>query len=148
MLEAAAASMLEGLKGREPRIIAAIEARGFVIGPVMAKLAGARLLLVRKKGKLPRATVSETYELEYGTDTVEIHRDDVPPGAEAVVVDDLLATGGTAAAAARLLLSAGAKVTGACFLVELDFLSGREKLIAAGVPAEGIVSLVHYGEGE
>lgn len=106
----------------------AIESRGFVVAAPMAVELGAGLVLVRKPGKLPRTTLAKSYELEYGTDTLEMHEDAVRPGMRVVVVDDLLATGGTAAAACSLLRDAGAQVVEAAFIVELGFLDGRRRL--------------------
>ena len=98
----------------------------------MAHQIGAGFLPIRKKGKLPHTTVSETYELEYGTDTVEIHADAVQAGAQILLVDDLVATGGTAAASIRLLERAGATVIGCSFIVDLPDLGGRRRLEAMG----------------
>jgi adenine phosphoribosyltransferase len=105
--------------------VAAVEARGFILGGYLAARRNVGFIPVRKAGKLPADTVSETYALEYGTDTLEIHRDagDGAPGV--LILDDLLATGGTAAAACRLVERVGGRVLGAAFLVELDFLNGR-----------------------
>jgi adenine phosphoribosyltransferase len=105
-----------------------IESRGFVLGAPVAIALGAGFTLVRKKGKLPFTTRSATYDLEYGTDTVEMHTDAVGPGHRVLVVDDLIATGGTAAAVVRLARDAGATVVAAAFLIELIALSGRAKL--------------------
>jgi adenine phosphoribosyltransferase len=105
-----------------------IESRGFVLGAPVAIALGAGFTLVRKKGKLPYETRSVTYDLEYGTDTVEMHTDAVGPGHRVLVVDDLIATGGTAGAAVRLAREAGATVVAAVFLIELTALGGRAKL--------------------
>ena len=105
-----------------------IESRGFVLGAPVAIALGAGFTLVRKKGKLPYETRSVTYDLEYGTDTVEMHTDAVGPGHRVLVVDDLIATGGTAGAAVRLARDAGATVVAAVFLIELTALGGRAKL--------------------
>ncbi|MEQ8344330.1 MAG: adenine phosphoribosyltransferase [Sneathiellaceae bacterium] len=113
-------------------IVAGIEARGFILGGAVAHQIGAGFLPIRKKGKLPHTTVSETYELEYGTDTVEIHADAVQAGAQILLVDDLVATGGTAAASIRLLERAGATVIGCSFIVDLPDLGGRRRLEAMG----------------
>lgn len=113
-------------------IVAGIEARGFILGGAVAHQIGAGFLPIRKKGKLPHRTVSETYELEYGTDTVEIHADAVQDGAQILLVDDLVATGGTAAASIRLLQRAGAAVIGCSFIVDLPDLGGRRRLEAMG----------------
>lgn len=116
-----------------------IESRGFIFGAPLADRLGAPFVPVRKKGKLPAETYRMTYDLEYGTDTIEIHRDALAPGAKVLLVDDLLATGGTAAAACALVRSAGAEVAAALFVVELDFLGGRAKL-----PGVAVESLVRY----
>ena len=118
--------------------VAGLEARGFILGGAVAHQLGLGFVPVRKAGKLPGKTISEDYELEYGTAEIEIHRDAVTPGQRVLVVDDLLATGGTAAAAGRLLTGLGADIAGYGFLVELDFLSGRDRLDA------DIFSLLNY----
>ena len=105
-----------------------IESRGFVLGAPVALALGAGFTMVRKKGKLPYETRSVTYDLEYGTDTVEMHTDAVRPGQRVLLVDDLIATGGTAAAAIQLARDAGAQVVGAAFLIELTGLGGRALL--------------------
>lgn len=122
-----------------PDRVAAIEARGFVVGAVVAHLLGVGFTMVRKPGKLPSRTVRAEYELEYGQDAVEMHADGVRPGEKVLIVDDLLATGGTAAATARLVHGLGAQVIACAFIVELDFLPGRKAL----EPLE-VFSLVHY----
>ena len=114
-------------------LVAAIEARGFAIGGAMACKLRAGLLLVRKDGKLPGATISEDYALEYGTDRLAIHVDACPPGARVLVVDDLIATGGTAMAAVRLLRRAGAELVGARFMIDLPDLGGLQALDEAGI---------------
>ena len=108
--------------------VVGIEARGFTFGAAVAYRLGVGLVPVRKPGKLPHEKVSETYQLEYGTDTLEMHRDAVAEGESVLVVDDVLATGGTAAATCRLLESVGGRVAGLAFVVELGFLDGRAKL--------------------
>ena len=105
-----------------------IEARGFIFGPALAYRLGTGFVPVRKPSKLPAETARVTYELEYGTDALEIHRDAIRPGDRVLIVDDLLATGGTARACARLARELGATVAGAAFVVELEFLGGRAKL--------------------
>lgn len=109
-------------------VVAGIEARGFVLAAAVAYAAGVGVVPVRKGGKLPRETYSATYELEYGSATLEIHRDAFTPGARVLLVDDVLATGGTAAAALDLIGRAGGQVTGFTVLIELSFLGGRAKL--------------------
>ena len=108
--------------------VVGIEARGFIIAAPVAYHFGAGVVPVRKKGKLPWATVEEEYSLEYGTASLEIHRDGVATGERVLVVDDVLATGGTAKAAASLVERIGGKVCGIACLIELDFLHGRDKL--------------------
>mgnify|MGYP000670660678 CR=1 FL=1 len=108
--------------------IAGIESRGFIFGSALAFKLGVGFVPIRKKGKLPHKTVEETYDLEYGKDTVCIHEDAFPKGANVLLVDDLLATGGTAAASVKLLEKVGAKIAGIAFVIELKFLNGREKL--------------------
>ena len=115
--------------------IAAIEARGFAIGGALAVKLEAGLLLIRKDGKLPGATIAEDYALEYGTDRLAMHVDACAPGARVLIVDDLLATGGTALAAARLVQRAGGELAGARFIVDLPELGGSEALAKAGVNA-------------
>jgi adenine phosphoribosyltransferase len=115
--------------GRKIDRVAGIEARGFIFAPVVAYRLNAGFVPVRKPKKLPAATARATYNLEYGQDALEMHRDAITPGQEVLIIDDLLATGGTAAAVAHLVESLGGRVAGIGFLVELEFLKGREKLI-------------------
>jgi adenine phosphoribosyltransferase len=131
--------LAEQLKDVKIDAIAVIESRGFTFGSALAYKLGTGLLLVRKPGKLPAQTIREEYQLEYGTDALEIHRDAIKPGQNILIVDDLLATGGTAMAVAKLVEKLEGKVAAMAFVVELDFLKGREKL--AG---HKVVSLVHY----
>lgn len=120
-------------------VVCGIEARGFIFAPTVAYAIGAGFVPVRKPKKLPAATERVTYDLEYGADTLEIHKDAIQPGQRVLLLDDLLATGGTAAAVSRLIRQLGGELVGAAFVVELDFLAGRKKL-------EGIeiTSLLHY----
>ena len=120
------------------RILSA-EARGFVFGTALAYRAKKGLILARKPNKLPRETISATYDLEYGTDALESHADAIPEGTRVLVADDLLATGGTARAMCQLVENAGATVAGVAFLIELAYLGGRDKL----QPYE-VVSLITY----
>ncbi len=120
-------------------LVVGIESRGFIFGPAVAMELGVGFVPLRKPGKLPAETVKETYELEYGTDAVEIHADAVEPGQKVLLLDDLLATGGTMAASCRLIERLGGEVAGVVFLVELDFLKGRSKLARYNP-----VSLLHY----
>jgi len=108
--------------------VVGIESRGFMFGPIVAYDLNAGFVPVRKPGKLPYQKIRESYELEYGTDTVEMHDDAIRPGEHVLVVDDLVATGGTALAAARMVESLGGTVAGFGFIIELTFLNGREKL--------------------
>jgi adenine phosphoribosyltransferase len=112
----------------KPDVLAGIESRGFLVAAPLALKLNMGFVMVRKKGKLPGATLPYTYDLEYGTDTIEIQADAVQPGERVFLLDDLLATGGTMNAAARLLRSAGAEVTGAACIIELTFLNGRANL--------------------
>jgi adenine phosphoribosyltransferase len=108
--------------------VAGIEARGFILAAPVAYVLGAGFVPVRKQGKLPAATDAESYELEYGEATLEVHRDVFGPGDQVLIVDDVLATGGTAAATAELVRRSGASVAGIVFLLEIGFLAGRAKL--------------------
>ncbi len=108
--------------------IAGIESRGFIFGTALAYAMDKGIVLIRKPGKLPRKTHSVTYELEYGTDTLEIHADAVKEGDRVLIVDDLLATGGTAEAAIKLITGLGAEVAATCFVIELSFLNGKDRL--------------------
>jgi adenine phosphoribosyltransferase len=111
-----------------PDLVAAIEARGFIPGSAMAVKLGAGFVPIRKTGKLPWTTVMESYDLEYGTDSLEVHSDAIQPGQSVLIVDDVLATGGTASAAVRLMRKLGAAVVGVQVLIELSYLRGRERL--------------------
>ncbi len=115
-----------------------IESRGFLVGTPVAYALEKGLVLIRKKGKLPRETLSTTYDLEYGQDRMEMHKTDLKPGMKVVVMDDLLATGGTMEAALRLIKEAGAEVVEAAFIVELSFLKAREQKLA-DVPCFSVV---------
>lgn len=119
-------------------LVAAIEARGFAIGGALAVKLSAGLVLIRKDGKLPGATIAEDYALEYGTDRLAIHVDACTAGARVLLVDDLLATGGTALAAARLVRRTGGELVGARFVIELPALGGAAALAGAGVPARSL----------
>ena len=119
-------------------LVAAIEARGFAIGGALAVKLDAGLLLIRKDGKLPGATIAEDYALEYGTDRLQMHVDACAPGARVLIVDDLLATGGTALAAARLVRRAGGELIGARFIIDLPELGGGKALAQAGIDASSL----------
>ena len=116
------------LDGAEYDVIAGAEARGFIFGMPVAYKEGKKFVPIRKKGKLPRETVEKTYDLEYGTATIEIHKDAIKPGDRVVIVDDLIATGGTMKAAADLVEELGGKVVKMIFVIELEGLEGRKKL--------------------
>ncbi len=119
--------------------VVAIEARGYIFGAPLAYRLGAGFVPVRKPGKLPAKTISESYALEYGTNTLEMHEDAVKPGQQVLVIDDLLATGGSARAAVNLVERLGGEVAGVAFMIELDFLHGRDKLEGYAVQ-----SLIHF----
>lgn len=121
--------LAERFRGRGIDLVAAAEARGFLFAAPLALELGVGLVPIRKPGKLPYKTMSHTYDLEYGTDTLEIHVDAVPPGASVLVVDDLLATGGTVDACCRLVEKAGGKIAGCAFLIELVALGGAAKVV-------------------
>ena len=114
--------------------MAGIEARGFILGGAVAHQLSVGFVPVRKKGKLPWETISKEYDLEYGTDTVEIHKDAVLPGENVLLVDDLIATGCTACAAIDLIQRAGGNVTACSFIVDLPDLGGRAKIVARDIP--------------
>lgn len=114
--------------GMEIDLVAAIESRGFIFGAPLAYKLGAGFVPVRKPNKLPAETISASYTLEYGTNTLEMHKDAIRPGQRVLLVDDLLATGGSAKAAATLIEQLGGKVVGVAFLIDLTFLKGVEKL--------------------
>lgn len=121
-----------------PDKVVAIESRGFILGAVLADRLGAGFVPVRKKGKLPGGKIAHTYDLEYGTDCLEIHEDALRRGERTLVVDDVIATGGTAAATGQLVGQLGAELAGYAFLVELTLLKGRDKLQGE------VFSLIHY----
>jgi adenine phosphoribosyltransferase len=127
-LRAAVDGLAKYARAREVDYVVSAEARGFVLGGALAASAGVGFILARKPGKLPRATASVEYQLEYGVDALEVHSDAVRGGARVLVHDDLLATGGTAAALCRLVEQAGGAVAGCAFVIELTFLHGRERL--------------------
>lgn len=120
-------------------IVVGIESRGFIFGMPVAYQLGCGFIPVRKPGKLPAETISESYTLEYGSNTLEIHQDAITPGQKVLIVDDLLATGGTAEATCKLIERLGGQVAGVAFVIELTFLSGRQKL-----PGYDIFTLVQF----
>ncbi|MDE2148595.1 MAG: adenine phosphoribosyltransferase [Gammaproteobacteria bacterium] len=136
---AATAALAERILVHRPSALVAIESRGFLFGAALAQRLGLPLLLVRKPGKLPSATTAIEYQLEYGSDRLEIHVDAVQSGSRCAIIDDVLATGGTAAATAELVRSRGGEVACLAFLLELDALGGRNRLGAATVE-----SLLHF----
>jgi adenine phosphoribosyltransferase len=138
-------SVIDGLRGhyQNARVetVLGIEARGFIFAPALAYALGAGFVPVRKPKKLPAECVSVTYDLEYGSDSLEMHKDAIGRGHRVLIVDDLLATGGTAAAAARMVENVGGSVAGVGFVVELTFLNGRQKL-----PGRDVFSLLQYNQ--
>jgi adenine phosphoribosyltransferase len=132
-------TIAEAYRGVGVTKVMGAEARGFIFGGALAYTLGAGFVPARKPGKLPWNTTSVSYDLEYGTDSLEVHEDAFGAGDTVLIVDDVLATGGTAGAKAEIVQASGAKVAGFAFLIELDFLSGREKL-----PADSkIIALIH-----
>ncbi len=121
-------ALCEPFRGQKIDYVAAIEARGFIFGSAVARALDAGFIPIRKPGKLPHITESVEYDLEYGTDTVQVHKDAIEDGASVLLVDDLLATGGTMGAAIELVELLNAKIIGLTFLIELTALNGREKL--------------------
>ena len=119
--------------------VVGVEARGFIVGAALAYKLGAGIVLVRKPGKLPSETLKKTYDLEYGTDTLEIHQDAIKPGERILIADDLLATGGTMSAVVDMVTSMGGEIVECCFMAELDFLHGRKKL-----PEGKVFSLLNF----
>lgn len=119
--------------------VVSVESRGFIFGSVLAYRLGAGFVPIRKPGKLPAEVISQEYQLEYGTDSMEIHRDAISPGERVLVHDDLLATGGTVAAACKLIERLQGKVEGICFLIELTPLNGRK-----AIPDKDVFSLIKY----
>ena len=132
-------ALAEHYLNKDIDLVLGMEARGFIFGPALAYRLNAGFVPVRKPGKLPAATASLSYDLEYGSNTLEIHKDAIQSGQRVIIVDDLLATGGTAGATVQLAKSLGADVCGVGFVVDLDFLNGRGKLKGCDV-----FSLLHY----
>lgn len=131
--------LCEPCRDRRPAYIAGVESRGFIFAAAMALELGCGFIPIRKKGKLPFHTLSESYALEYGNAEIEIHTDALRPGESVIIVDDVLATGGTAAAAVRLMKKLNAEITGIHFLLELSFLNGRSAL--GGYPVNSLITL-------
>ena len=136
-LDQAVAQLAQPYRQSNIEVVAAVESRGFIFGAAVARQLNAGFVPIRKPGKLPAATTSVSYELEYGTDTIEIHTDAISPGQRVLLLDDLLATGGTMAAACNLVQDLGGKIVAITFLIELAFLKGRAKL-----PGHDIFSLL------
>ena len=132
-------AMVEPYGDKAVDVVVGIESRGFIFGAAVADRLGCAFVPVRKPGKLPGDTVTATYDLEYGTDSLEIHRDAIGVGQQTLIVDDLLATGGTASATVGLVKQCGAEVVGVSLLIELDELNGRSKL-----EGEEITTVLHY----
>lgn len=132
--------LIADVKPLAPDLLVGIESRGFLTAAPLALELGCGFAMIRKKGKLPGATIGHTYDLEYGSDTIEIQADAIAPGQRIVIMDDLLATGGTASAAVELIRDVGGVVAGASFIVELTFLPGREKLEALDVSASTLAA--------
>ena len=132
-------ALAEYYLNKEVDLILGMEARGFIFGPALAYRLNAGFVPVRKPGKLPAATARVEYDLEYGSNVLEVHKDAIRKGQRVIIVDDLLATGGTAEATAKLAASLGAEIAGLGFVVELDFLKGRDKL-----KRYDVFSLLHY----
>jgi len=131
--------MADTYKGKGIDKVVGIESRGFIFGGMLSYILGAGFVPARKAGKLPYKTIRESYSLEYGESIIELHEDSINKGDKILLVDDLLATGGTAEAVVKLIKRLGGEISGIEFLIELDFLNGREKLIG-----ENINSVIHY----
>jgi adenine phosphoribosyltransferase len=127
--------LAEWVGARQPDLVLGAEARGFILGPAVAAAAGCGFVPARRPGKLPPETVGASYVLEYGENALEVHPDLIPSGARVVIHDDVLATGGTVEAICGLVERLGAEVVGACFIIELTFLGGRERLQGRDVHA-------------
>jgi len=140
MFQLAVAELSRPWADRQIGHVAGIEARGFILGGAVAHRVGAGFIPIRKKGKLPHETVRVAYSLEYGLDEMEMHRDAIARGEQALLIDDLIATGGTAEAAVKLLRALGAEILGACFVIDLPELGGARRLEALGVPVHSLVA--------
>ena len=135
--KAAIDKIVENLKDKEVDYVVGPEARGFLLGAPVAYALGAGFVPIRKPGKLPAEVVSFEYDLEYGTDKIEMHKDSIEEGKKVVIIDDLLATGGTVEAATKLIQSLGGEIVSIQFLIELEFLNGKDKL--KGYDVESII---------
>lgn len=133
-------AMVQPFAGKRITQVAGIESRGFILGGAVAHQLSAGFIPLRKKGKLPHATVSIAYSLEYGVDKMEIHRDAVTKGDKVLVIDDLIATGGTAEAACRLIKQLGAEIVAACFVIDLPELGGTDKIRKLGIPVRSLIA--------
>ncbi|MBZ9779841.1 adenine phosphoribosyltransferase [Psychroflexus sp. CAK8W] len=135
----AVSELIKGLEDKTVDKVIGIESRGFLFGMLLAKALGVGFIPIRKPGKLPSVTISQSYDLEYGSDTIEIHEDSIQKGDRILLHDDLLATGGTASAACKLIEKLGGELVHINFVIELDFLEGRKLL-----PKAKVNSLLHY----
>ena len=140
----AVGQLAEAVRPHKPDVLVGIDSRGFLVAAPLALTLGLGFVMIRKRGKLPGDIITHNYDLEYGSDTIEIQADAIKPGARVVVCDDLLATGGTMVAAINLLRGVGAEVAAAQFLIELAFLKGAEKL---DVPVRSLVSYIFVNTG-
>jgi len=127
-LDYAAARLADRFRPKNPHLVIGVESRGFIMGVAVALKLGVGFVPARKPGKLPAETIREEYQLEYGTDAVEIHRDAIEPGQKILFIDDLIATGGTAEATCKLVERAGGEIVGCGFLIDLAFLNGTDRL--------------------
>ncbi len=138
--KAAVARLAEPYRTEPVDVVAGIEARGFILAGAIADRLGCGFVPVRKKGKLPWHTISESYALEYGTDTLEMHEDALAKGRRVLLVDDLIATGGTAEAAAKLIRRLGGEIVGAAFIVDLPELGGARRIDALGIKVHALMA--------
>lgn len=136
--------LVQPFAGQRIAKVAGIEARGFILGGAVAHQLSSGFVPIRKKGKLPHQTVRMAYDLEYGTDEMEIHVDAVQPGDAVILVDDLIATGGTAEAAVKLLRKLEAKIVAACFVIDLPDLGGAKRVEALGVPVRSLIDFAGH----
>jgi adenine phosphoribosyltransferase len=134
-LKQAVGDLAEWVRGKQPDLVLGAEARGFILGAAIAEAAGVGFVPARRPGKLPPETVSASYVLEYGENSLELHPDLIPAGSKVVIHDDVLATGGTVEAICKLVRQLGGEVVGACFIIELGFLAGRERLTGTDLHA-------------